>query len=149
MATADVPKKSADDSQEVRAQWIDRLSALVKDIEGWGQELGWATRRIEKKMEDSRIGLYKAPALILQKETVKIMLEPIARSAPGAEGVVDLYLMPAFDDIASLYYLDGIWKLHYMFPSSHTVATIREAESRQLDKTTLGDVLDEMIKNAQ
>jgi hypothetical protein len=27
------------------------------------------------------------------------LLEPIGRPAPGIEGIVDLYLMPAYDDI--------------------------------------------------
>ena len=51
----------------------------------------------------------------MQEGTVRIILEPIARSTPGAEGVVDLYLMPAYDDVATLFYEDG-WKLHYPFP---------------------------------
>jgi hypothetical protein len=99
-------------------------------------------------MEDSEIGTYKAPALLLQKDLVRILLEPIARSAPGTEGVVDLYLMPAYDDIASLYFYDGDWQLHYMSPTSPTVSTIRDAEHRPLTKDTLRSVLDEMSNNA-
>ena len=33
---------------------------------------------------------YQAPALLLQKETARVLLEPVGRAAPGAEGVVDL-----------------------------------------------------------
>jgi hypothetical protein len=99
-------------------------------------------------MEDSQLGTYKAPALILQKETVRALLEPVARFAPGVEGVVDLYLMPAFDDIASLYFYDDGWQLHYMSPASPTIATIREAEHRPLSKESLQNVLEEMIRNA-
>ena len=36
-----------------------------------------------------------------------ILLEPVA---PGTEGVVDLYLMPGYDDIASLYHYSNRWK---------------------------------------
>jgi len=35
---------------------VDSLTALVESIEGWARELGWSTRRIEKKMKDSEIG---------------------------------------------------------------------------------------------
>ncbi len=47
----------------------------------------------------------KRPALLMQEgPSAGLILEPIARSAPGADGVVDLYLLPAYDDIASLYF---------------------------------------------
>ena len=75
-------------------------------------------------------------------------MEPIGRSAPGAEGVVDLYLMPAYDDIASLLFYDGAWNLHYMFPGDPTAATIDGATAKPLSKDVLQVVLEEMIKNA-
>ena len=56
--------------------------------------------------------------------------------------------MPAYDDIASLYYYDDRWNLHYMLPGTKSVATIREAEALPLSKGTLGEVLAEMRQNA-
>lgn len=99
-------------------------------------------------MEDSVIGKYTAPGLLLQKEFSKVLLEPIARSAPGAEGVVDLYLMPGLDDIASLYHYDGGWQLHSMSPKSPTGATHDTAESKPLTKEGFREVLEEMRSNA-
>lgn len=133
---------------EARDAWIERLSSLLNDVAGWAKVLGWDTRRIEKRMEDAQAGVYQAPALLLQQEAVRVLLDPIARSAPGAEGVVDLYLLPAYDDIASLYLVDGSWQLHYMFPSQPSVAKIRDAESRPFTKEALADVLDAMRANA-
>ena len=75
-------------------------------------------------MEDSDIGTYQAPALLLQQDTLRMLLEPIARTAPGADGVVDLYLMPAYDDIATLYFADGKWQLHYTFPDPREAPTL-------------------------
>ena len=72
----------------------------------------------------------------------------MGRSAPGAEGVVDLYLMPAYDDIASLYYYGDRWNLHYMFPGTKPAATVREAEALPLSKEALEKVLAEMRQNA-
>jgi len=128
--------------------WLDRLTALIDDVDKWAVQLDWSTRRITKKMQDSTLGTYQAPALILQKETARILLEPIAPSAPGADGVVDLYLMPAYDDIASLYLVEGNWQLHYMFAGTPSIPTIREAESKPLSKVTLKGVLDEMTRDA-
>jgi hypothetical protein len=148
MPTADPSTNQAEDREQLPEEWLERLSELVRTIGNWTRDLDWSTRQIEKKMEDSQLGTYKAPALLLQKETVRVLLEPIARSAPGTQGVVDLYLMPAYDDIASLYFYDDGWQLHYMSPTSPVVGTIREAEHRPLSKESLRSVLEEMIKNA-
>jgi hypothetical protein len=133
---------------DARHAWLDRLGKLVGSLAQWATEFGWSTKIIEKKMEDPEIGNYKAPALLMQEELVRILLEPVARSAPGTEGLVDLYLMPSYDDIASLYYYNGRWNVHYMFHGTPTVANIREAEAKPLTKATLRKVLDEMTANA-
>src|SRR5437764_15410423 len=148
MATVETSTNQAEDQEKLREEWLERLSGLVETVRGWAQDLDWSTRRIEKKIEDSQLGTYKAPALLLQKETVRALLEPIAHSAPGVEGIVDFYLMPAFDDIARLYFSDDRWQLHHEFPGAPTVADIREAESRPLSKESFQSVLEAMIKNA-
>ncbi|VAX38665.1 hypothetical protein MNBD_PLANCTO02-1545 [hydrothermal vent metagenome] len=81
-------------TEEIKNQWIDQISHLIADIQRWAQTLGWSTRQIEKKLEEIEQGTYSVPALMTQKKTVKILLEPIARQAPGVDGVVDLYLLP-------------------------------------------------------
>jgi hypothetical protein len=149
MATANIPHDQGPGIDTIRDAWLSRLNGLVGEVEGWARELGWSTRRIEKKLEDHEIGLHKVPALLLQEETVRVLLDPIARSSPGAEGIVDLYLMPGFDDIASLYFLEDGWHLHYMFPGSPTVASIREADSMPLSKETFEAVLDAMLRHAR
>jgi hypothetical protein len=131
-----------------RASWLARVTALVDQVEQWAQEMGWSTRRIEKKLEDARIGSHRVPALLMQQDTFRVLLEPIGRSTPGSEGVVDLYLMPAYDDIASLYYYGNQWKLHYVFPGARPVAEMREAEAVPLAKETLAKVLEEMRQHA-
>ena len=81
MATAETSRNRSEDKEKLREEWLEHLSNLVKTIRGWAQDLDWSTRQIEKKMEDSQLGTYKAPALLLQKETVRVLLEPIARFA--------------------------------------------------------------------
>jgi hypothetical protein len=150
MATADISTNQAEDKEKLRDEWLERLSRLVETVRGWAQELDWSTRQIETKMEDSQLGTYKAPALILQKETVRALLEPIAHSAPGVEGLVDFYLMPAYDDIARLFFYDNEWQLHYMFPGSPTVANVvRGSETRPLSKERFQSVLEAMTRNAE
>ncbi len=147
MAKAAKAERENGEAALLRAEWLDRLAKLTSLVKGWATELDWSTREIPKKMKDSRLGDYEAPALLMQKETIRVLLDPIARFTPGADGVVDLYLMPAYDDIASLYLLNGEWRLHYMFPGAKPAATIRDAESSPLSKETLQRVLDEMTAN--
>ena len=132
----------------IREVWLERLGELVSSVDSWAKELGWSTRRIEKPMKDSLIGSYKAPGLLIQEDFLRIILDPIGPSSPGTEGVVDLYLMPAFDDIASLFFYDGAWHVHYGNPEDDEVTTIVEAKSSPLTKETLAGVLDEMKRHA-
>jgi hypothetical protein len=153
--TQDDPKSAkgemenvAEERMRARAVWIESVKALVDQVEIWAREMHWSTRRVEKKLEDDWIGKHRVPALLMQEDTCRIILEPVGRSSSGAQGVVDLYLMPAYDDIASLYYYENRWNLHYMFPGSKAVATISETEAVPLSKEALEKVLAEMRQNA-
>src|SRR4051812_45415093 len=99
MSIAEIPNRP----DAIRETWLERLGRLVDSVDCWARELGWSTRRIEKPMKDPLLGSYKAPGLLMQEELHRIILDPIGHSSPGTEGVVDLYLMPAFDDIASFF----------------------------------------------
>lgn len=130
-----------------RIDWIDRVNDLVKQVEQWAKGLGWATRRIEKKLDDSQIGKHRVPALMMQDGICRILLEPVGRTTPGTDGLVDLYLMPAYDDIASLYFYENRWNLHYPRSDASGVP-VREASSEPLSKETLQKVLDELKAHA-
>jgi hypothetical protein len=153
----DAPGDARDELEEIarerleeRHKWLDRVGKLVGDIELWGEKLGWATRRIEKHLEDSGVGAHKVPALLLQKETVRVLLEPVSPRALGAEGIVDLYLMPSYDDIASLYFREGRWRVHYIFQGRGEAAAMsEEVESQPLSEDIFAAVLEEMKKHGQ
>jgi hypothetical protein len=142
------PMATVDDRREtLRAAWLNRLSALVDSVQGWAEELGWSTRRIDKQMKDSQLGPYEAPALILQQDLTRVLLDPIASSAPHTEGVVDLYRMPAYDDVASLYYYDDNWHVHDQAAGTSSAATIREAQAKPLSMETFREVLEELKRH--
>jgi hypothetical protein len=146
MATVDRSANLAEDKERLRGEWLARLSELVETVRGWAEELDWSTRRIETRMDDREIGDYKAPALIIQKETVRAILEPIGRSAPGVAGVVDFYIMPAYDDIARLTFYDDAWHVRHMFPGSPDVEPRRR--DQPLSRETFQDILEAMIRPA-
>ena len=134
-------------AEAIRDEWIERLSRLVTDVERWAGSIGWASRRIDKSMKDSVIGPYKAPGLLLQKEFSRLILDPISRESPGSEGLVDLYVMPAFDDIASFSFDQGQWNVHHRLADVEAVATSGDAEARPLTRGTLAEVLDELVRH--
>jgi hypothetical protein len=86
--------------------------------------------------------------MLMQRDTVEVILDPVGRFAPGTDGVVDLYLLPAYDDIASLYFVDGAWKMHYAFRSVTVVPRVKQAESMTLDEESLNRVLNEIAAHA-
>jgi hypothetical protein len=136
------------DPGKARDDWNQILHELVHKIQEWLPKEEWSSKLIHKDMEDSRLGEYKAPALIMQREFTRIMVEPITRFAPGTDGVVDIYKMPAYDDIASLYRIDDEWKLHYAYRAQQTVAKIREGEGLDLNKENFLRVLNEISGHA-
>jgi hypothetical protein len=139
---------STNSLDQLRDEWLNRLSRLIHDVKEWAEELGWSTRRIEVTLSDSQIGDYKAPAILLQEESHKVLVEPVARSAPGAEGIVDFYLMPAYDDIASLYFHENEWHVQYMFPGTSDVSVAHDREAKLLSMETFQEVLEALKENA-
>ena len=145
MATADTSTNPAE-KEKLRDEWLARLSDLVETVRGWAEEMDWSTRRIETRMDDLEIGNYKAPALIIQKETVRAILEPIGRASPGTTGIVDFYIMPAYDDIARFFFYDDQWHLHHTSPESPDVGP--ERRDLPLSRETFQAVLEAMMRNA-
>ena len=147
MHRPDVMDPPLGDPALVLDEWRSRLDHLAARIKTWAERSGWRTRLIEKPMSDSRLGTYRAPVLLMQRETVEVILDPVGRFAPGTDGVVDLYLLPAYDDIASLYLVEGEWSLNHAFRKSAGVAGIKQAESMRLEESTLTRVLDDLTSH--
>ncbi len=135
---------------EIRREWLERIEGLVDEIEAIAMSAGWATRRLTKKIDDQLIGKHTVPGLVMQEDYCRILLEALSRVAPGASGgLADLYLMPAYDDIASIYHYDGAWHLHYKYDGSLSVDNDREAQALPLDEAHVLKVLHEMKQHAE
>lgn len=147
MSTASPPKNPIENWEAVRDEWLDRLAALLDSVETWARELDWSTRRIDKRMEDTRIGDYRAPVLILQGGTTRAMLEPIARFSAGTEGLADFYLMPAYDDIARLYYKDGSWWVYHVDSMDKPAREGHRPNYEPLTRETFRGVLESMARD--
>jgi hypothetical protein len=135
---------------EQRDLFQNRINTLVEQVGGWVSSHEWVTKTYPKKMRDVDHQVYEVPALFLQKGPIRVLLDPVAYDVPGAEGVVDLYLMPTYDDMASLYFQDGMWKIHYAFPpepkETHSVI---ESKALPLSEETINQVLDSIAVHAE
>jgi hypothetical protein len=147
MATGEA--KPGIDADAVKSEWLDRLNTLVEEFNGWAQASGWRTRRIEKTVNERRLGIYKVPVLLMEKDTVEVVLNPVARFIPGANGAVDLYVAPAYDDIASLYLEGDHWVLHYAErPDPTATGNGVELKAQPYSEATIQKILDGMAANA-
>jgi hypothetical protein len=134
---------------EQREQFRRRVDELVSGFEGGVDRREWLTRRYPKRLRDDTGEVYEIPALYLQKGPISLLLDPIGYDVPGAEGTADLYLMPTYDPTASVYFEDGQWVIHYVFPPDpvETHSTV-EAKGLPLSAETINQVLDSIAEHA-
>ena len=125
------------------------VEGLVKEVAACAEPHEWATKRYAKRMRNGNGEVFEIPALFLQKGPVRILLDPVAYDVPGAEAVVDLYLMPAYDDLASLYFQNDNWTIHYAFPPSPMQThSVIETKALPFSEATLNQVLDSIAEHA-
>jgi hypothetical protein len=146
--TTEILRPEIDDPETMKAEWLGRLNVLVGDVEGWARASGWRTRRIDKTVNERGLGAYKVPVLLMERNTVELVLNPVARSVPGAEGAVDLYLAPAYDDVASLYFEVDRWVVYYgERPNPAATQSVVEFTPRPYSEQTIRAILDGMAAN--
>ena len=142
-----IRRPQVEDPARERDEWIRLLDELASEVERWVRP-DWATRKMEKEVQDPILGEYQAPALLMRRQFNRVLMEPITRFAPGADGVVDLYLMPAYDDIATIYRVAGEWRLHYAFRGGRAVTGIRNAQALPLTEENFLGVLNFIATHA-
>jgi hypothetical protein len=133
-----------------RDQFQSRVEHLIEQVKRWVEPHEWVTKDYPKKMRDANGHSYLVAALFLQKGPTRLLLDPIAYDVPGAQGVVDLYLMPTYDDMASLYFEDGRWTIHYPFAADAIVShSAIDASVVPLGEETINQVLDLIAAHAE
>jgi hypothetical protein len=131
-------------------QFVSRVNELVESTRRWVEPHEWVTKPYPKKMRDEDRNAFEAAALFLQKGPVRVLLDPVSFDVPGAEGLVDIYLMPTYDDMASLYFENGEWRIHYAFPPDPRESrSIVETQSLSLSERSIVQVLDSIADHAE
>lgn len=138
--SAPMPTKPIPDWEQVKGEWVQVVEGLVSDIDGWCRDRGWPTRKLYKSVVEPSIGGYLVPALRFQIDLTKLMLEPVARFVSGADGLADLYKMPEYDDVASVYRLNDGWWIRE--------AAAADGDGRPLDAEAFAAVVLQMVAHA-
>ncbi|OYV96172.1 MAG: hypothetical protein B7Z73_01190, partial [Planctomycetia bacterium 21-64-5] len=83
----------------VQAEWSAQVESLVNQAADWCQQREWIAKTKKKHLKDKLIGEYDLPQLHFYDGENHLLLDPIARFAPGTSGLVDLALLPVFDSM--------------------------------------------------
>jgi hypothetical protein len=123
----------------VLAGWRDAVDGLVGGTESWAKELGWVTRRVQKRLSETLLGTYEIPHLLMHAAPNLYVLDPVARFVPGAAGAFDLSIQPSFYTISLYRDYGGVWHAH------HDVGQGANAGKRDVwSKDTLRKCVDEL-----
>lgn len=132
----------------LRSTWQQRVDQLLSSIKTWSEAEGWSTKSVPIFLESRFLGPHPTSMLYLQKDRCRLQVEPISPTPQGAEGLVDIYRLPALDDIASIYFYDGAWKIHHLLDDAAHVNNKHEAAAKPFDQRSLAEVLQSMVSHA-
>jgi hypothetical protein len=126
-----------------------RVLALIEQFERDVDKEEWVTKRYLKTVRDSAKMVVPVWSLRLQKGATLLLLDPVGYDVPGAEAAVDLYLMPRYDDIASLFFEGGQWVFNYVFPADpRETSSVIPTETLPVTKESINKVLDTIAEHA-
>ena len=134
---------------EEREQFRRRVEDLVAQFETLVDTREWVTRRYPKRMRDTDGQVFELPSLYLQKGPTRLLLDPTGYAVPGAEGAVDLYQMPDYDPMATVFFEGGEWLIYYAFPPE-PMETHSEVETQNfpISVESINKVLDSIAEHA-
>ncbi len=83
---------------------------MVAEAETWCRHKQWLARKKGKKIRDRFLGEYEVPQLQIYAEG-HVLLDPVARYAPGASGLLDLAVLPSYESVM-VTRTEGKWYIH-------------------------------------
>lgn len=111
MSQITVPARPVENWEEVRNDWIRAVETLVCSAATICKQHDWAARQSEKTLVDDRIGSHELPRLLFHDGEDQFLLDPIARFVPGADGLVDLGILPVYETVMIVRAGED-WRIH-------------------------------------
>jgi hypothetical protein len=129
--------------------FVKQVEWVISDFETSLSGRDWSMRRDPKRMRDEIGNVYTVQALTLIKGPVRLLLDPNGYDIPGADGVMDLYLLPPYDPVATLYLEDGQWFIHSPFPAAlEAIDNPKRWTRSDLTKESINDTLESIVEHA-
>ena len=129
----------AEGEEHVRDEWIAIVDALYRQVEGWAKAQEWATRRDPEWLEEDGLGRYQVWRLLVHAPEGRLVFKPMARLVFGAQGLIDLFVLPSYDPMMLVRHDDGGWRIHSFEDTS---------ESRPWAESTFVELAHEMFARA-
>jgi hypothetical protein len=129
--------------------FVKQVEWVISDFETSLSGRDWSMRRDPKRMRDEIGNVYTVQALTLIKGPVRLLLDPNGYDIPGADGFMDLYLLPPYDPVATLYLEDGQWFIHSPFPAAlEAIDNPKRWTRSDLTKESINDTLESIVEHA-
>lgn len=122
---------------------------VVRQFEEVVAKMDHLCRRDEKRMRDETGSVYSVQSLTIFMGSMRLLLDPTGYDLPGCNGAIDLYLLPPYDPVATLYLENGKWFLHSPYlPAQRSIAHPNCWERLDLTGRSITNLLESIAKNA-
>ncbi len=130
-------------------EFAKQVETVIRDFEACLSERDWSMRRDPKRMRDETGNVFSVLSLTLINAPVRLLLDPNGYDIPGADGVMDLYLLPPYDPVATLYLEDGEWFIHSPFPAAlDAIDNPTNWTRSRLTKDSISNTLGSIVEHA-
>lgn len=129
--------------------FASEVENVVRQFEAVVAEMKQLGRRDEKRMRDETGGVYSVQSLTIFIGPMRLLLDPNGYDLPGCDGAIDLYLLPPYDSVATLYLEHGEWFLHSPdLTSQESIAHPTSWERSALTSESIAHLLESIAKHA-
>ena len=129
--------------------FASQVERVVRQFEAVLAEMKQLARRDEKRMRDETGGVYSVQSLTIFLGAMRLLLDPNGYNLPGCDGAIDLYLLPPYDPVATLYLEHGEWFIHSPNPmTQESIARPTEWGRSALTKESIANLLESIARNA-
>ncbi len=126
-----------------------QVESVVSEFEASLSRQDWSMKRDLKRMRDEIGDVYAVQSLTLINGPVRLLLDPNGYDIPGAEGVMDLYVLPPYNPVATLYLEEGEWFIHSPFPAALNAVNNPTKWTRScLTKDSISKTLRSIVEHA-
>ncbi len=79
--------------------WLKAAGTILEQAIHWAEARRWPTKLYPRRFTELLIGTYELNRLVFGVEGSQMVLNPVGRFMPGADGMFDLAVMPTYDSI--------------------------------------------------